>query len=105
MHMPRQISARELAQHLANERPVLLLDVRRPDEHAFVALPGSVLIPLNELANRLGEVQPAAGAMVVTYCHHGMRSLSAAAILERAGILDVRSLAGGIDAWSREVDP
>ena len=42
--------------------------------------------------------------MVVTYCHHGVRSLTAAGILERNGYEQVYSLAGGIDAWSREID-
>jgi len=46
-----------------------------------------------------------AGASVVVYCHHGIRSQSAAAFLERSGFSDVSSLTGGIDAWSCEVDP
>jgi rhodanese-related sulfurtransferase len=49
-------------------------------------------------------VQPPEGAKVVVYCHHGVRSLSGAAILRRAGI-DAASLSGGIDAWSLTVDP
>ena len=68
-------------------------------------LPGSRLIPLNELPARAGEVDPPEGAAVVVYCHHGVRSLSGAALLERLGFRDVASLAGGIDAWSRFVDP
>jgi rhodanese-related sulfurtransferase len=54
---------------------------------------------------RLDDVPPPAGAQVVVYCHHGIRSLSGAAILGQAGIPDAASLAGGIDAWSVEVDP
>ncbi len=83
-------------------QPVLLLDVREPDEHAYCALPGSVLIPLGELASRIEEIEPA-DATVVVYCHHGVRSLSGAAILRRAG-LEAMSLAGGIDRWSLTVD-
>ena len=103
--MPRQISAIELAKHIANGRPVLLIDVRQPWENAIAALPESLLIPLGELARRAHEVKPQAGATIVAYCHHGMRSLSAAAILEKAGFADVLSLAGGIDAWALGVDP
>jgi adenylyltransferase/sulfurtransferase len=103
--MVREISARELARHMANDRPVYLLDVRQPREHATAAIPGSVLIPLGELAARAGEVKPEPGAMLVVYCHHGVRSLSGAALLERLGHLEVFSLAGGIEAWSLEVDP
>jgi rhodanese-related sulfurtransferase len=68
-------------------------------------LPDSVLLPLPELPGRLDEVQPPAGALVVVYCHHGIRSRSGAAILEQHGIGPVASLAGGIDAWSLEIDP
>jgi rhodanese-related sulfurtransferase len=71
----------------------------------LAALPDSKLIPLDELANRMNEIAPLAGNTMVVYCHHGIRSQSAAAYLERAGIKDVLSLAGGIEAWSCEVDP
>ena len=98
-----QIQPTELKALLDSGRPVLLVDVRQPEEHAFCALPCSVLIPLGELMARVEEVQPE-GATVVVYCHHGVRSLSGAAILQRAGI-EAASLAGGIDRWSRTVDP
>jgi rhodanese-related sulfurtransferase len=64
-----------------------------------------VLIPLGELAHRLADVEPPPGATVVVYCHHGVRSLSGAAILEANGIGEAYSLAGGIEAWSTLVDP
>ena len=98
-----QIQPTELKALLDAGKPVLLVDVRQPEEHAFCALPDSVLIPLGELMARVGEVQPE-GAAVVVYCHHGVRSLSGAAILRRAGI-EAASLAGGIDRWSQTVDP
>ena len=98
-----QIQPTELKALLDAGQPVLLVDVRQPEEYAFCALPDSVLIPLGELMVRVGEVQPE-GATVVVYCHHGVRSLSGAAILQRAGI-EAASLAGGIDRWSRTVDP
>ena len=98
-----QIQPAELKALLDAGAPVLLLDVRQPEEHAFCALPGSVLIPLGELAARVEEVNPE-GATVVVYCHHGVRSLSGAAILARAGVA-AASLAGGIDRWSLAVDP
>jgi len=106
----RELRAAELAARLAAGDPVVLIDVREPWEHQLVALPGSVLVPLADLPARVGEIAPPAGTLlagtlVVTYCHHGVRSLSAAAMLERAGLREVASLAGGIDAWAREVDP
>src|SRR3954452_9539770 len=98
--MVPQITPHELATKMANDHPVYLLDVRQPAEHELAALPGSVLIPLNELATRVAEVRPEPGALLVVYCHHGMRSLSAAALLQRLGHQNVVSLTGGIDAWS-----
>jgi adenylyltransferase/sulfurtransferase len=103
--MVRQIRPRELAVHLANGHPVYLVDVRQPWEHETAALPDSNLIPLNELPGRVGEIRAPEDTLVVLYCHHGIRSLSAAGLLERAGRRNVASLAGGIDAWARDVDP
>jgi len=98
-----QIQPTDLKKLLDAGAPVLLVDVRQPEEHAYCALPGSVLIPLGELAARVGEVEPGE-ATVVVYCHHGVRSLSGAALLRRAGI-EASSLAGGIDRWAQTVDP
>lgn len=85
---------------------VYLLDVRMPWEHETAALPGSVLLPLDELIKHSDEIEPPEGALIVCYCHHGVRSLSAASVLEyQLGFENVVSLKGGIDAWSREVDP
>jgi len=103
--MPRQITVHDLDRKLKANEPVYLLDVRSPGEHEFVALPKSVLLPLHELPDRVAEVQPPPGATVIAYCHHGIRSLHAAAFLEQSGHANVVSLAGGIDAWSREIDP
>jgi rhodanese-related sulfurtransferase len=100
-----EITPQGLAARLRSGEATYLLDVRQPWEHQAAALPGSVLIPLNELPARAAEVAPPAGALVVVYCHHGLRSLRAAAFLQGAGVGDVASLAGGIDAWSCEVDP
>ena len=102
--MVHEISVRQLADRLAAGEAVFLLDVRQSWEHETAALPGSTLVPLDQLAFRAGEVEPG-GAPVVVYCHHGIRSRSGAALLEQLGFRDVASLAGGIDAWSLRVDP
>ncbi len=102
--MVSQIHPNDLKAMLDAGAPVLLVDVRQPEEHAYCALPGSVLIPLGELHARAAEVEPGE-ALVVVYCHHGVRSLSGAAILRQAGLPNVASLAGGIDLWSLAIDP
>jgi rhodanese-related sulfurtransferase len=103
--MPLPISPAELAVKLRRGIPVHLLDVRRPDEHAQAALPASQLIPLHEFPKRWREVRPSPGAALVCYCHHGVRSWQAAAFLEHNALGTVMTLSGGIDAWSREIDP
>ncbi|WP_234022495.1 rhodanese-like domain-containing protein [Sorangium cellulosum] len=95
---------KELFLKLKAGEPVYLLDVRSPGEHEIAALPGSTLIPLNELPERAEEIAAEDGALIVAYCHHGVRSLSAAAILEKLGHERVASLQGGIDAWSIHID-
>ena len=103
--MMREVTAPELAARLEAGEPTLLVDVRQPEEHALGVLPGSVLIPLGELAVRAGEIDPPAGTLVVTVCHHGVRSYKAAAYLMHVGVEGVASLAGGVEAWSLQVDP
>jgi adenylyltransferase/sulfurtransferase len=102
--MVREWTVEELAAKLGGGEPVVLLDVRQSEEHETAALPDSILIPLGELPTRSGEVDVPDGSQLVVYCHHGIRSFSAATLLERLGFRDVVSLAGGIDAWSRRVD-
>jgi rhodanese-related sulfurtransferase len=101
----REISAAELARKQAAGEAIVLIDVRQPWEHEIVALANSQLLPLAELAERAGEIAAAANATVVVYCHHGIRSRSAVLFLEQQGMARVCSLAGGIDAWSLEIDP
>ena len=100
-----EIRPEQLAEKLRRGEPVWLLDVRQEWEHQLARLPDQALIPLHELQQRLDEVQPPEGSLVVAYCHHGVRSLSAAALLRQAGFADAVSLAGGIDLWSRAIDP
>jgi adenylyltransferase/sulfurtransferase len=80
----------------------LLLDVREPWEVELVSLDGAVNIPLGQLAERMGELDPV--VPIVAVCHHGNRSEQARLMLEANGF-DVRNLAGGIDAWARDVEP
>jgi rhodanese-related sulfurtransferase len=86
----------------AREQP-LLLDVREPWEFQTVRLEKSTLMPLREVPARIAELD--ANAEVVVICHHGGRSLQAALFLERQGFANVHNLAGGVDAWARQVDP
>jgi adenylyltransferase/sulfurtransferase len=80
----------------------VLLDVREPMEHAIVRLPDSMLVPLNELPRRLQELDR--GREYIVYCHHGIRSARAVRLMRSAGYR-AYNLAGGIEAWTDQVDP
>lgn len=97
------ISCADLAARLARGERPLLLDVREREEHAICRLEGSLLIPMSELPMRLGELDPEVETVV--YCHHGIRSAHVIAHLMGRGFERLVNLRGGIDAWSREVDP
>ena len=103
--MVYQISAEDLKARMDKGEPLVLIDVRQPWEHDAAHLAESVLIPLGELPQRSQEVPQSETALVVVYCHHGVRSLSGAALLEAAGFENVASLAGGIDRWSTHINP
>jgi adenylyltransferase/sulfurtransferase len=94
---PRELSA-------ALERgAVTLIDVRELHEYEIARLPGARLIPLDRLPERLDELDTS--AEIVLHCHHGERSKRALEFLRRSGFQKLKLLRGGIDAWSREVDP
>ena len=81
---------------------VFLLDCREADELATASIAGAAHIPMGEVPSRLGEL-PNDRPVVVT-CHHGMRSLRLTHFLRANGFPNAQSMAGGIDAWSTEVD-
>ena len=97
-----EITPKDLQRERSRKPDLLLVDVREPREAEIASIEGARLIPLRELPRRLSELP--SHAEIVTHCHHGQRSLKAREILVGAGFHNVRSLAGGIDAWSREVD-
>lgn len=97
----RQVSPAAVRDALADGRGQLL-DVREPWEYEIVRLPGARLIPLAELPSRLRELDRTLPTYV--YCHHGIRSWHAACFLLEQGFTEVVNVAGGIDAWAREVD-
>ena len=101
----REITPAELAAWLADagRAKPLLLDVREPWEYERARLVGAQLLPMRELPGRLQELDPAQD--IVAICHHGGRSRQVAMFLEKNGFSKVHNLVGGVDAWSRTVDP
>ena len=104
--MPMQIlTAPALAAWLADSsrHAPLVLDVREPWEIATASIAGSVSIPMQQIPARSEEFDDE--AEIVCVCHHGMRSAQVAMFLESRGFTKLYNLQGGIDAWSRDVDP
>jgi sulfur-carrier protein adenylyltransferase/sulfurtransferase len=97
-----EVTPAELQRELAAGRPIVLVDVREVPEWELVRLEGARLAPLSRLPGLANALDPA--AEIVAYCHHGVRSLQAATFLRSVGWPNVRSLAGGIDRWAREID-
>jgi rhodanese-related sulfurtransferase len=79
----------------------LILDVRNADEYAICNL-GGLLIPFNQLASRLSELNPE--QRIIIHCHAGGRSRRATELLMQAGFKNVSNLRGGITAWANEID-
>ena len=103
--MPYELSAQELANRISAGKPLLIVDVREDWEREIGRIPGDVHIPMNSIPQRLGELKAPEGGEIIVYCHAGVRSMMVAGFLEQNGIPGALSLAGGIDAWSCEVDP
>ncbi len=98
-----QIQVRELEERMRSGRPFLLLDVREPFEYEMARIEGANLIPLGELPARWRELDREKEVYVL--CHSGVRSERAAEFLRASGFPRVANVAGGIDAWSEEIDP
>lgn len=93
----------EVAEWLQSHHPPFLLDVREANEWEICHLPGAVRISVNELAERMNELDSA--VEMVVYCRSGVRSARAVDLLRQAGFRKVKNLAGGILRWADEVDP
>lgn len=104
--VPLELSVTDAARVLREQQAtVLLLDCRTPEEHATASIDAAVLIPMQELPDRVAELEPHRMRPIIVHCHHGMRSLRVARWLRERGFALAQSMAGGIDAWSSDVDP
>ncbi len=103
--MVPEISPQKLQEMQENNANFLLLDCREQQEYDTVHIKGCQLIPMSELRDRVEEIKSPPEQEIVVYCHHGVRSQRVAYFLSQIGYTDVKSLAGGIDRWSLEIDP
>ena len=98
----REITVHDLKTRMEHPDDFVLLDVREHTEVEVARLPGSIIIPLGELPQRLGELD--SGAETIIHCKAGGRSAKALAVLIEAGFSDACHVQGGINAWSQEID-
>ncbi len=98
----REITSTELKARLDRGEPLVVLDVREPQEYQINRIPGSVLIPLGELPQRYQELDPS--QEIIAQCKSGARSAKAAEFLRQKGY-QVKNLKGGILGWIDAVDP
>jgi sulfur-carrier protein adenylyltransferase/sulfurtransferase len=97
-----KISAVILAGQLKDSNPPILLDVRTPVEQQVSKIEGAISIPLEQLSDRLDELDK--NHDIVVFCRTGTRSARALHILTKSGFIHVRNLIGGINAWAENVD-
>jgi len=98
-----EIGPRELKERLDRGEKLLLVDVREAWEYAQCRIEGAELIPMGTIPSNLQKLD--AEEDVVCYCHHGVRSMDVVNWLRGQGVASAKSLAGGIDRWSAEIDP
>jgi rhodanese-related sulfurtransferase len=99
-----EITPEELKFHLDQKQAVRLLDVREAWEFQIARIDGSLPIPMGEIPARANrELDPEDHIVVI--CHHGVRSANVTQWLRQQGFEHAQSLRGGVDRWSRVVDP
>jgi len=98
-----ELTPADLKQRLDRAEKLLLIDVREPWEYEVCRIAGAKLIPMGTIPANLQSLDT--DDDVICYCHHGMRSLDVAVWLRKQGVAGAKSLAGGIERWSLEIDP
>lgn len=83
----------------------LFLDCREQVEYDKVRIDGAVLLPMSQMAERVGELETHRDSDIIIHCHHGGRSMQVAMWLRQQGFTKAQSMAGGIDAWAIEIEP
>ena len=101
---PLEVSVQDVHKLQTTNADFILLDCRERDEFETARIDGSVLIPMTELARRSAELEPHRTRNIVVHCHHGGRSMRVTQWLREQGYGQTQNMAGGIDAWSQEID-
>ncbi len=103
--MINEINVNDLKERLDNGEKIFILDVREPHENEAASIPGTTLIPLGTLPDRIGELSQYKDVEFVVHCRSGARSARACQFLMENGFKQPVNLEGGIMAWARFIDP
>jgi rhodanese-related sulfurtransferase len=98
-----EITPAEVKQRLDRGEKLVLIDVRETWEFNICSIEGAKLIPMGAVPANLQALD--SDDEIVVYCHRGMRSLDVVVWLRGQGVAQAKSLAGGIERWSLEIDP
>ena|SRR5437762_2910220 len=101
--LPLDIDVRTVKQMLDRGERFVLLDCRENSEVATARIAGTLHIPMRETPARITELGPKQSRIIV-HCHHGGRSQRVTQFLRQQGFDQAQNMAGGIDAWSQEID-
>ncbi len=103
--LPVEITPVEVSKLRADGQDFILLDCREPDEAVVASIAGAMLVPMGQIADRVGELGDDFQRRIVVHCHKGGRSYRAANWLRQQGFENAQSMAGGIDQWAVEIEP
>jgi adenylyltransferase/sulfurtransferase len=100
-----EVTPREVKSLLDQKKDFVFIDCRLPNEHQITHIEGATLIPLQQLGQKIGELRGKEEKQVIVHCKSGGRSMQFAQILKQQGFKDVKSMAGGILLWNKDVNP
>lgn len=104
--LPLELTPQEVIALREADHKLCLIDCREPEEWEICRIEGANLVPMNTVPTRLQELDAQADeTRLIVYCHHGVRSLNVVSWLRAQGVDNCQSMTGGIERWSREIDP
>lgn len=104
-HHPWEISPQDVARMRAEGRNFLFLDVRTPEEREAAAIEGTQSVPMQDLDLHMPELRQHQDDFIIVHCKGGKRSMTVTTVLRANGFTNVKSMAGGIERWIKEIDP
>ena len=102
--LPMEVDVQTVNAMQQQNEQFILLDVREQNEYDIAKIDGSLLIPMSELRLRIEELEPNQNERIVVHCHHGGRRMQVTRALRQRGYDKAQNMAGGIDAWSQDID-